>query len=63
MKQDNKAIPTPAAHSFDRDRRLTQIRLPSGDLISNTYSGGLLTRTATYSGQVKLAIMSLCSIG
>ncbi|PWQ94300.1 DUF1566 domain-containing protein [Leucothrix arctica] len=39
-------------YSYDRDRRLTQIRLPSGDLISNTYSGGLLTRTATPEGNI-----------
>lgn len=39
-------------YRYDKDRRLTEIELPSGQLITNTYTSGQLRKTTTVEGDI-----------
>ena len=45
-------------YSYDKDRRLTHIELPSGQLISNTYTNGQLLKTATPEADINFSYIN-----
>jgi RHS repeat-associated protein/uncharacterized repeat protein (TIGR01451 family) len=49
--------------AYDRDRRLTELRLPSGRKISNFYESGRLTRTRTPEGDVEYGYLCETTLG
>jgi RHS repeat-associated protein len=51
------------SYIYDRDRRLTSIKFPSGYQINNTYSNGLLTQTQTPEGNINYSYLCSAKIG